>query len=159
MHTANILLEHLYLMTFFCNFDDKIAAALSDMKTLKQICLEAEELDISSLLQICGNLSELTGLHLTVTSFSRTVWNLNVLPNILQKSKKLQLIRLEDINVTITANVYEELLQLAKERTATVPLQIFINKESMQEFKRNVPQLTINANKSILMISAIRILR
>lgn len=152
--TANILLEHLELSSIWCEFYERAAAGLSAMKTLKQICLENSAFNISSLLQMCGNLSELTNLHLKVCSFDSTVWNQGVLPNILQQAKKLQRIRLECINAPISADDYGKLFEIARERTATAPLQIFINKESMLEFKRNVPQSTINANRSILMISA-----
>lgn len=148
---ANIFLEHLELSCFV--FDRPFADAICGLKTLKVFCLNLmrkAHLDANDLYQVCENLNELTDLHVRRDAGH---WDQSVLPKLFQKSKNLQRIRVEGFEVKITAATYEKLLAIVNKRNALRPLQSFICPKSMEKFKKCVPQSTINANLSELVIS------
>lgn len=145
--SAKVPLEHLKLETRV--FDRAIATAILDLRTLKTLCLITNE-NIPHLLQICEKLDELSDLR--VESYTNLPMSPEVLPNLLRAAKKLQRITVKDIVVTITAEIYDEMLGIAKERDITSPLQIFISPESMVEFKKCVPQSTIMVNLNNVII-------
>lgn len=134
-------------------FDEQIAGAISELKTLKTFCLTAPKLEISRVIQISEHLNELTNLHVLL-SMQLVQWDSYVLPNILRMAKNLQRIRLENIILAINVEIYEQILQTARERAAEIPVQIFISQNSMQKFKHRVPQSTIDANKHDLHITS-----
>lgn len=150
---AKISLEHLELVCGI--YDRSISAAISNLKSLKTLCLLIPYWGLleSDLLRICENLSDLTDLHVKSGAANWVRWNEIFLLSLLRTAKKLQRIRVEYSWVPITAEIYEKLLEIAKERATTKPLQIFISPYSMNEFKKCVPQSTLNTNKNVLAIS------
>lgn len=150
MAAAKVPLERLKLTLLPDGLIDQVVAAICKVKTLKTLCFYCFGLSTAHLFQFCENIDELIGLHAGAPRICN--WDQDALLNILYKAKKVQRIRLEGIKVTITAECYEKLLQCARGRAATTPLEIIINNGSMKVVQRNVPRSTLNANRSILMV-------
>lgn len=157
---ADLPLE--YLDLFYSKINVEIAAAISGLKTLKTLSLDSDAWNASPVLQLFQNMDELFCLRLRIHDSDFQIHDPDFeildqedLPNLLQRAKNLQRIILQDSLVSITAEVYKRLLEIARIRSATSPLIIFLDRDSMVDFKECVPKSTIYANKNILIISEI----
>lgn len=150
MAAAKVPVEHLELRRG--GLDALIVDAICNLKSLKTLSLSThtERPDERYFLQLCGSLRKLTDLHVETGSYR---WRKNVLPSLLQMGQKLQRIRLHFVETPITADIYLQLLEIARERATTKPLQILINPKSMEDLKKSVSQAAINANVDILAVS------